>query len=128
MKRKFLILICLILFFVSVAAVSAAEDVNQTIIEDNGLSVAQDDEIIADKIVPIIIDGINDNEFCNINSLDVYPKDFNTPYSYLLLWIIFFINKYRTKSITNVVIAKIIIIIIQAIITNTEIEPEITSS
>ena len=48
MKRKFLILICLILFFVSVAAVSAAEDVNQTIIEDNGLSVSQDDEIIAD--------------------------------------------------------------------------------
>ena len=31
MKRKFLILICLILFFVSVSGVSAAEDVNQTV-------------------------------------------------------------------------------------------------
>ncbi|MEE1157257.1 MAG: Ig-like domain repeat protein, partial [Methanobrevibacter sp.] len=40
MKRKFLILICLILFFVSVAAVSAAEDVNQTISDDT-LSVSE---------------------------------------------------------------------------------------
>ncbi|WP_407430906.1 Ig-like domain repeat protein [Methanobrevibacter sp.] len=47
MKRKFLILFCLVVFIVSVAGVSAAEDVNQTI-EDNGLSVSQDDEIIAD--------------------------------------------------------------------------------
>ena len=30
MKRKFFIVICLVVFIVSVAAVSAAEDINQT--------------------------------------------------------------------------------------------------
>ena len=34
MKKKFLIILCLVLFIFSVAAVSAAEDVNQTITED----------------------------------------------------------------------------------------------
>ena len=48
MKRKFLILICLILFFVSVAAVSAAEDVNQTISDDT-LSVSDDIDVISVK-------------------------------------------------------------------------------
>ena len=43
MKRKFLILICLILFFVSVAAVSAAENTNQTV--DGTSSVSTIDNI-----------------------------------------------------------------------------------
>ena len=43
MKRKFLILICLVLFIVSVACVSAAEDVNQTV--DDALSVSVDNEL-----------------------------------------------------------------------------------
>ena len=47
MKRKFLILICLILFFVSVVAVSASEDLNQTIDNDDALSVSADYEISA---------------------------------------------------------------------------------
>lgn len=45
MKRKFLILICLILFFVSVAAVSATEDVNQTITEDTNNVVSSADTL-----------------------------------------------------------------------------------
>ncbi len=40
MKRKFLILLCLILFIVSVAGVSAAEDVNQTEDTNNVVSSA----------------------------------------------------------------------------------------
>ena len=43
MKRKFLILICLVLFIVSVACVSAAEDVNQVV--DDALSVSVDNEL-----------------------------------------------------------------------------------
>uniref|UniRef100_UPI0038910997 hypothetical protein n=1 Tax=Methanobrevibacter sp. TaxID=66852 RepID=UPI0038910997 len=38
MKRKFLILFCLVVFIVSVAGVSASEDVNQTV--DETLSVS----------------------------------------------------------------------------------------
>ncbi len=65
MKRKFLILLCLILFIVSVAGVSATEDVNQTIsddtlsvseaedvnqvIDDDALSVYQDIDVISAK-------------------------------------------------------------------------------
>jgi len=45
MKRKFLILICLILFFVSVSGVSAAEDVNQTINGDTNNVVSNVDTL-----------------------------------------------------------------------------------
>ena len=43
MKRKFLIMFCLILFIVSIADVSATEDLNQTIKDDASdiLSVSQ---------------------------------------------------------------------------------------
>ncbi|WP_407430908.1 Ig-like domain repeat protein [Methanobrevibacter sp.] len=44
MKRKFLILICLALFIVSIACVSAAEDVNQTV-DNDALSVSVDNEL-----------------------------------------------------------------------------------
>lgn len=44
MKRKFFIVICLVVFIVSVAAVSATEDINQTI-SDDALSVSTDNEI-----------------------------------------------------------------------------------
>ena len=40
MNRKFLILFCLVLFFVSIAGVSAAEDLNQTV--DDNLVVSED--------------------------------------------------------------------------------------
>lgn len=46
MNWKFLILICLILFFVSIVGVSAADDVNQTI-DDDTLSVSIDNELSA---------------------------------------------------------------------------------
>ena len=43
MKGKILLLICLILFIVSIAGISACEDANQTIIDDDTLSVSQSD-------------------------------------------------------------------------------------
>ena len=46
MKRKFFIVICLVVFIVSVVAVSATEDINQTIIDDT-LSVSIDNELSA---------------------------------------------------------------------------------
>ena len=46
MKRKFLILICLALIIVSIACVSAEEDVNQTV-DDDALSVSVDNELSA---------------------------------------------------------------------------------
>ena len=45
MKRKILLLICLILFIVSIAGVSASDDVNQTIGDDT-LSVSVNEDII----------------------------------------------------------------------------------
>ncbi|WP_407416403.1 hypothetical protein [Methanobrevibacter sp.] len=58
MRRKFLILFCLILFIVSVAGVSAAEDINQIVTEDSNnlvsnvdtLSISQNDGGISDSI------------------------------------------------------------------------------
>ena len=44
MRRKFLIVICLILFIVSIACVSATEDVNQTV-DDDALSLSVDNEL-----------------------------------------------------------------------------------
>ncbi len=49
MKRKFLILLYLIVFIVSMAVVSAANDSNQTIC-DNTLSISQNDSVISDSI------------------------------------------------------------------------------
>ena len=48
MKGKILILTCLILLIVSMASVSAADDVNQTISDDT-LSVSQDIDVISEK-------------------------------------------------------------------------------
>ena len=48
-KAKFLFLICLILFFVSVSGVSASEDLNQTIDNDDALSVSEDVNVISAK-------------------------------------------------------------------------------
>ena len=45
MNKKFLIIICLILFIVSIAGVAATEDTNQT--ADDALSVSTDNEISA---------------------------------------------------------------------------------
>ena len=48
MKRKMMILLCLILFVVSIAGVSAADDLNQTN-DNNALSLSADDDIVASR-------------------------------------------------------------------------------
>ena len=50
MKRKFLIFLCLILFFVSVSAVSAAEDANQTITDDINKVISTGDTLSVSAI------------------------------------------------------------------------------
>ncbi|MBE6510093.1 MAG: hypothetical protein E7Z74_02305 [Methanobrevibacter millerae] len=56
MRRKFLIVICLILFVVSISAVSAADDLNQTA-DDDTLSVSQESEL-----------GVDDGTFATLQN------------------------------------------------------------
>ncbi|WP_407430910.1 hypothetical protein [Methanobrevibacter sp.] len=56
MRRKFLIVICLILFIVSISAVSAADDLNQTA-DDDTLSVSQESEL-----------GVDDGTFATLQN------------------------------------------------------------
>ncbi|SDA65217.1 right-handed parallel beta-helix repeat-containing protein [Methanobrevibacter millerae] len=75
MKGKFLIFICLILFVISMACVSAADDANQTLGEDAGdmISVSlEDNEIIGDDVgclseLQLIIDKASEGSTVNLN-------------------------------------------------------------
>ena len=71
MKRKFLILLYLILFFVSVAGVSAAEDVNQTIIEDTNNVVSTGDTLsvsASENVNQTIDDALSVSEYVDVIS------------------------------------------------------------
>ena len=70
MKRKFLILLCLILFIVSIAGVSATEDVNQ-IVDDGANDLVSNVDILSVSAVEDVNQTIDDDALSVSEDVDV---------------------------------------------------------
>ncbi|WP_296890772.1 hypothetical protein [uncultured Methanobrevibacter sp.] len=90
MKRKFLILLCLIVFIVSITAVSAADDSNKTIC-DNTLTISQNNGGISDSMG---VSPLNDLQEKIDGAEEGSEISFDDDYKYS------FVSLFINKSIT----------------------------